>query len=242
MSKKQPDRKQPQAKQSHAKQSQAKQGARRSPLPFVIIGVVLVAAVAAGAWYLTKSRRPAGEIAVGKPGATPPHSVGKEGAPVVLEEFGDFQCPPCGQMYAEVERIRQDYGDRLRFVFREYPLVRVHPHALLAAHAAEAAGLQGKFWEMHHALFENQRTWSPAQDPTALFESYARQIGLDFDRYRRDVGGDATDARVVADRERAESVGVENTPTFFVNGRKLSAEQTNPKGLRDEIDRALGGK
>jgi Na+:H+ antiporter, NhaA family len=239
MSKKQPDRKQPQARQPLAKQSQAKQGARRSPLPFVIICVVLVAAVAAGAWYLTKSRQPAGGIAVGKPGATPAHAAGKDDAPVVLEEFGDFQCPPCGQMFSDVEKIRQDYGDRLRFVFREYPLVRAHPHALLAAHAAEAAGLQGKFWEMHRALFENQRAWSAAQDPSALFESYARAAGLDVDRYLRDLGGNETDARVVADRERGESVGVESTPTFFVNGRKLPAEQTNPKGLRDEIGRAL---
>jgi NhaA family Na+:H+ antiporter len=235
MSKKQSDRK-PVA----AKQADRKQAARRSPLPFVIIGVVLVAAVAAGAWYLMKSRQPAGVVATGTPGAQPMHVVGSDDAPVVLEEFGDFQCPPCGQMFPEVEKIRQDYGARLRFIFREYPLIRQHPHALLAAHAAEAAGLQGKFWEMHHALFENQRAWSPAQDPTALFESYARQAGLDVDRYRRDVGGNETDARVIADRERAQSVGVDSTPTFFVNGRKIPTALSTPQGLRDEINRVLG--
>lgn len=213
---------------------------RRSPLPFIIIGAVLLAAVGAGAWYLSRSRQP-GSLAAGKPGAQPPHSLGVDSAPVTLEEFGDYQCPACATVFPEVERIKQDYGDRVRFVFREYPLIRQHPHALLAAHAAEAAGLQGKFWEMHRELFGNQQAWSRSTDPTALFESYAQRAGLDLERYRKDLGGGATDARVVADRERAASVGVESTPTFFINGRKIPAASATPKGLRDEIDRALGG-
>lgn len=221
------------------KQINKKTAPRRSPVPFIIIGVVLLAAIGAVAWYLSRSHDP-GAVAPGQPGAQPAHSEGSASAPVVLEEFGDFQCPPCGQMFSEVERIRQDYGDRVRFVFREYPLINAHPHALLAAHAAEAAGLQGKFWEMHRELFGDQQTWSRAQDPTPLFENYARRAGLDVDRFRRDLGSTETDARVVADRERAKSVGVESTPTFYVNGRKMSPAQTTSKGLREEIDRALG--
>jgi protein-disulfide isomerase len=212
---------------------------RRSPVPFIIIGVVLLAAIGAGAWYLSRSSQP-GAVAAGLPGAQPAHSEGSESAPVVLEEFGDFQCPPCGLMFPEVERIRQDYGDRLRFVFREYPLINAHPHALLAAHAAEAAGLQNKFWEMHRELFADQQTWSRAQDVTPLFETYARHAGLDVDRFRRDLGSTETDARVVADRERAKSVGVESTPTFYINGRKMAPAQATGKGLREEIDRVLG--
>jgi protein-disulfide isomerase len=234
MAKKQTERKQPDRKPSGKATAP-----RRSPLPFVIIGVVLLAAIVAGAWYLHRSRQP-GEIASGLPGAQPAHSLGSDGAPVVLEEFGDYQCPPCGQMFPEIEKIKQDYGDQVRLVFRQYPLFRVHPHALIAAHAAEAAGLQGKFWEMHRAIYENQRAWSPTQDPTALFESYARQAGLDVDRYHKDVGSPETDARVVADRDRAQSVGVESTPTFFINGRKIPPAQTTVKGLREEIDRVLG--
>jgi protein-disulfide isomerase len=241
MAKKQPDRK-TDRKAADRRPSNAKPQARRAKLPFIIIGAVLVAAVVAVAWYLSASKR-AGAVATGKQGANPAHAVGSESAPVVLEEFGDFQCPPCGQMFPEVEKIRQDYGDRLRFVFREFPLVRVHPNALLAAHAAEAAGLQNKFWEMQRALFDNQRTWSPAQDPSATFESYAQQIGLDVERYRRDMSGgekSPMDARVVADRERGESLGVESTPTFFVNGRKLTpAQSVSGKNLREEIDREL---
>jgi protein-disulfide isomerase len=234
MAKKQNDRKQPDRKQTGVKSAP-----RRSSLPFVIIGVVLVAVVVAAAWYFHHAQQP-GAIASGLPGAQPAHALGADGAPVTLEEFGDFQCPPCGQMFPEVEKIRQEYGGQLRFIFREFPLVRVHPHALLAAHAAEAAGLQNKFWEMQRAIFENQRTWSPAQDPTAMFEDYARGAGLDVDRYRRDLGSSETDARVVADRERGQSIGVESTPTFFVNGRKVTPAQTTAKGLREEIEHALG--
>ncbi|MCA1817029.1 MAG: DsbA family protein [Acidobacteria bacterium] len=226
-------------KQPARKPAPTKSAPRRSVAPFVVIGVVLVVAVLAAVLYFRHARQP-GEVASGLPGAQPPHATGSERAPVTLEEFGDFQCPPCGQMYPEVEKIRQDYGGDLRFVFREYPLVRVHPHALFAAHAAEAAGLQGKFWEMQRALFENQKTWSPAQDPTQMFEDYARRAGLDVERYRKDLGGAETDARVVADRDRAQSVGVESTPTFFINGRKVPVAADMAKELRDEINRALG--
>ena len=163
MSKKPTDR-----KQTDRKSSGKSAPPRRSPLPFVIIGAVLLAAVAVGAWYLYRAHQP-GAVASGLPGAQPAHSLGSDSAPVVLEEFGDYQCPPCGLMYPEVEKIKQDYGDQVRFVFRQNPLFRLHPHALLAAHAAEAAGLQGKFWEMHRAIFENQRAWSISwRKPLAL--------------------------------------------------------------------------
>jgi protein-disulfide isomerase len=221
------------------KQTGKKTAPRRSPLPFLLIGVVLLSAIGAGAWYSSRSRQP-GAVAAGLPGAQPAHSLGSDTAPVVLEEFGDYQCPPCGQMFPEVERIGQDYGDRVRLVFREYPLVNFHPHALLAAHAAEAAGLQGKFWEMHRELFTDQQAWSRSQDPTPLFENYARRAGLDLDRFRRDLGSPETDTRVVADRERGKSVGVQSTPTFFVNGRKVAPAQDMGKALRADIDRALG--
>lgn len=217
-----------------------KQPARRRPaLPLVLIVAALAAAVAAGAWYFASSRPSAGEVASGERGATPARALGPEGAPVVLEEFGDYQCPPCREVFPEVEAIKREYGERLRFVFRHYPLTRIHPHALLAAHAAEAAGAQGKFWEMHRALYENQRAWSPTPDPRPLFENYARQAGLDAERFRRDLGGSEPDARVVADHARARSLGVESTPTFFLNGRKLPPSSGFGRELRAQIDREL---
>jgi protein-disulfide isomerase len=222
------------------KHSPKKQHGRRRPVvPLVLIGAALVAAVAAGAWYFTSSRQAAGTVAAGERGAEPARAVGPENAPVVLEEFGDYQCPPCREVFPEVEAIRREYGDRLRFVFRHYPLTSIHPRALLAAHAAEAAGAQGKFWEMHRALYENQQAWSPTPDPRPLFETYARQAGLDAERFRRDLGNQESDARVVADHARARSLGVESTPTFFLNGRKLAPTSGFGRELRAQIEREL---
>lgn len=222
------------------KQYRGKQHARRRPLlPLVLIGAALVAVVGAGAWYFNSSRQGAGAVATGERGAEPARALGPESAPVVLEEFGDYQCPPCGQVSPELEAIKREYGDRLRLVFRHYPLTSTHPHALLAAHAAEAAGAQGKFWEMHRALYENQQTWSRTSDPRPLFETYARQTGLDAERFRRDLGGRDGDERVVADHARARSLGVESTPTFFLNGRKLPPSSGFGRELRAQIEREL---
>jgi protein-disulfide isomerase len=222
------------------KHSPGKKHARRRPVaPLVLIGAALVAFVAAGAWYFTSSRQVTGAVAAGERGAEPARALGPEGAPVVLEEFGDYQCPPCGQVFPELEAIKREYGDRLRFVFRHYPLTNIHPHALLAAHAAEAAGRQGKFWEMHRALYENQTGWSRTADPRPLFASYAQQAGLDVERFRRDLGGREGDARIVADHGRARSLGVESTPTFFLNGRKLPPTAGFGRELRAQIEREL---
>ena len=216
-----------------------------SRLPFIIIACVLVVALGVGAWWWHSARKSqaAGTLAAGAPGAQPPHASGREGAPLLLEEFGDYQCPPCGNFYPEVERVRADYGDRLRFVFRQYPLTLAHPHALEAAHAAEAAALQGKFWEMHDRLFRNQRDWSKAADVRVVFTDYARALGLDVERFTRDLSGAEVDERVVADHERARTLGVTSTPTFFLNGRELSPDKLKtPADLRTALDAALAGK
>ncbi|HEX8069573.1 MAG TPA: thioredoxin domain-containing protein [Pyrinomonadaceae bacterium] len=214
-------------------------------LPLAIIAVVLVAAAAGGAW-LWRAARPApaaGALAKGAPGAQPARAEGPEGAPLVLEEFGDYQCPPCGQYFPEVERLKAEYGDRLRLVFRHFPLTQAHQHALAAAHAAEAAGQQGKFWEMHRQLYQTQAAWSKAAEPRALFAGYAQGLGLDVERWRRDMDGAEADARVVADHERGRSLGVTGTPTFFLNGREIEASKLkSPADLRAALEAALAGK
>jgi Na+:H+ antiporter, NhaA family len=221
------------------KLSPKKQGRKRRAAPLVLMGAALVATVALSAWYFASPRREAGALAVGERGAEPARALGPESAPVVLEEFGDYQCPPCAQVFPEVEAVRREYGERLRFVFRHYPVTSLHPHALLAAHAAEAAGLQGKFWEMHRALYENQQIWTRTPDPRPLFENYARGLRLDVERFRRDLGGRESDERVVADHARARSLGVEAAPTFFLNGRRLPPASGTGRELRSQINREL---
>ncbi len=134
-------------------------------LPLLIIAAVLVAAVAL-TWVLLRSSRPdqssTNSSGSEAPGAEPPHIRGNPKARVTLEEFGDFECPVCGTYSVEVKKIEAEFGDRLRVIFREYPLYPTpHKHALIAAQAAEAAGLQDRFWEMHDKLYENQKDSIP---------------------------------------------------------------------------------
>jgi len=141
------------------------------------------------------------------------HTKGPENAPVTLVEYGDFECPHCGRAYPIVERIQNQLGSRLRFVFRHFPLTQIHPHAQHAAEAAEAASAQGHFHEMHAALFEHQR----ALDDRHLAE-YAGSIGLDQPRFQQELADHAHAPRVHEDFLSGVRSGVNGTPTFFING------------------------
>jgi protein-disulfide isomerase len=134
-------------------------------------------------------------------------------APVTLVEYGDYECPYCGQAHYVVTEVENLAGDLLRFVFRNFPLATVHPHAEHAAESAEAAGAQGKFWEMHDTLFEHQH----ALDDEHLVE-YAADIGLDVPRFVRDLSTHRHAARVREDFVSGVRSGVNGTPTFFLNG------------------------
>ena len=219
-------------------------------LPFIIILVVL-AAVVAVAWSLKESAvsnppAPAPSAAVPgnsaspaatasrsiPPGAEPPNAVGPVNAVVTLEEFGDFQCPPCGLLHPVLKTMKQEFGDKIRVIYREYPLVPSHPHALSAARAAEAAGLQGKFFEMHDQIFENQKAWDKAFDARPIFEGYAQKIGLDLEKYRNDVTSEVVEQRIFQDGKRAHALGVKGTPTVFMNGREVPFQSLEPGRLR----------
>jgi protein-disulfide isomerase len=141
------------------------------------------------------------------------HSQGPADAPVTLVEYGDFECPHCGRAFPIVEELRRKMGDRTRFVFRNFPLTEAHPHAELAAEAAEAAGSQDRFWEMHHALFTHQN----ALDSAHLLR-YATEIGLDTARFSHALASRAFHQRVRGDFMSGVRSGVNGTPTFFING------------------------
>lgn len=144
------------------------------------------------------------------------HIRGNPEAPLELVEYGDFECPFCGRATGAVEEVRERLGDRLRYVFRHLPLPDVHPNAELAAEAAEAAGEQGAFWEMHDCLFSHQQALTPSD----LVE-YATTLGLDVERFTRALGSGDHAARVRTDVASAEASGADGTPTFFVNGVRL---------------------
>ena len=158
---------------------------------------------------------------------TPPvsardHAAGPDDAPVTLVEYGDYECPYCGMAYPIVKRAQQELGSRLRFIFRNFPLAESHPHARLAAQAAEAAGAQGKFWEMHDMLFEHQDALE-AED----LLSYAKSLGLDTAQFARDLEAGTYAKRVRDDFRNGVGSGVNGTPTFFVNGNRYDGSWAN---------------
>ena len=216
-------------------------------LPFIIIVVVLVGVVAAAWIFLGSARQGAGSSNKSgnatpdafPPGAAPAHLRGNPDAKVTLEEFADFQCPACGAMYPQIKQIEADYGQRLRVIFREFPLVPTHKNGLKAAQAAEAAGLQDRFWEMHDMLYGNQRTWSDADEVQPIFADYAKQIGLDLDRFNRDLNGDAVQTRIFLDGNRGHAMHVASTPSIFINGVDTGTDAISAPALRARLDKAL---
>lgn len=147
------------------------------------------------------------------------HVQGPADAPLVLAEYGDYECPFCGQARPIVKRIQQALEDELLFVFRNFPLTQIHPHALNAARAAEAAGLQDRFWEMHDMLYENQ---DDLEDQSLLM--YAAELGLNLDQFARDMLSAEVEQRIVADFEGGARSGVNGTPAFFVNGYRFDGD------------------
>jgi protein-disulfide isomerase len=141
------------------------------------------------------------------------HAQGDAQAVVTLVEYGDYECPHCGRAYPIVKEVQQRLGPKLRFVFRNFPLGEMHPHAQHAAEAAEAAGAQGRFWEMHDALFEHQR----ALDDRHLVQ-YAQALAIDYERLQLDLASHTYAGRVREDFRSGVRSGVNGTPTFFING------------------------
>ena len=149
------------------------------------------------------------------------HIHGTKNAPYVLVEYGDYQCPYCGEAHEVVKEIQERLGNKLCFVYRNFPLVDIHEHAEHAAEAAEAAAAQGRFWEMHNLLFENQNALGDED-----LAAYATKLGLDAKRLIADVRSGAHAARIKQDLISGEQNGVNGTPAFFVNGKPYEDEPT----------------
>ena len=146
---------------------------------------------------------------------------GNPEASITLVEYSDFQCPACKNYFPLVKRLSEELPDGLRIVYRQYPLTSIHRNAMDAAKASEAAGKQGKFWEMHDLLFENQDTWAADSSPKDKFEGYASEIGLDIEKYKADYDSDEVKDAVNEDITTANRLGLSSTPSFTLNGRKI---------------------
>jgi len=231
-------------------------------LPFLIIVLVLAAAVAL-AYFLFRKSGSANETSTSLTGPnqnsqtgssssnsgsliTNPSAVTKPNvkvsSPVLIEEYGDYQCPPCGRLYPELKKIEDEYGTQIHFVFHHFPLSKVHKNAMAAAYAAEAARLQNKFWEMHDRLYRNQSLWADASDPRPIFITFAQQLGMNVDQFQSDMESNRVEQIISADMQRALSRGINGTPTLIIDGQQLTAETTTPEGIRRGINMMLERK
>lgn len=155
------------------------------------------------------------------------------GSAVTLVEFGDFQCPACGAYHTVVKQLMEKYKDSMTLVFRHFPL-NIHPNAVPASLAVEAAGVQGKFWEMYDKMYVTQSAWSNEKNPGDIFAGYAKDMGLDVEKFKKDMADPSLKKRIDRDVADATTLGINATPSFYVNNVKIS----NPASL-EEFDMLL---
>lgn len=150
-----------------------------------------------------------------------------ESASLTIVEFSDFQCPACASVAPALKAILAQYPEQAELVYRHFPLRSIHPNAVPAAKASEAAAAQGAFWEMHDALFQRQQEWSNESNPRALFLGYAEDLGLNLEQFEQTYDAAETEEAVFADLRVAEQLGLNSTPTLFLNGKKVSLNELN---------------
>ncbi len=184
---------------------------------FAVIMAILVVGFGAIIYFNRQDAPEAGEVSN--------HVIGEGTSGVTLIEYGDFQCPSCGQYFPVVDSIKEIYGDEISFQFRHFPLIGSLPNSMSAHRAAEAAGLQDQFFPMHDLIYERQQSWSQADNAAQIFEGYAEELELDMEQYRADVGSSEVLATINADRERADEHGVTGTPSFYINEEPIENPQ-----------------
>jgi protein-disulfide isomerase len=206
-------------------------------LPFLIVIAVGIATLTGGT-FLYRAKRPVQLTMNDETGGGTEHVLGPASARVTVVEFGDFECPPCGKLAEPLNQLQREFGNKVRLIFHNFPLPN-HKHAREAAYAAEAAGLQGKFWQMHDLIYKDQEVWANSADAEALFNAYASYIGLDPKKFKIDMLGEEVHERVSADQRKGTSLGVKNTPTIFINKQEVDPKRLNPTALHEEIEAAL---
>jgi len=175
------------------------------------------------------------------------HVEGNADSEVILIEYGDFQCPSCAAAHPPIQQVLVEYGDRIAFVYRNFPLTTIHPNARAAAAAAESAGLQGKYWEMHNALFEAQSQWQAlsGEERNNQFVFYAEGLGMNGEQFLNDLGSEKINSKISFDQALAKKVDASSTPTFFLNGEALDSTvasalvQGSTAELTDLLDQKL---
>jgi len=206
---------------------------RQAAKPLGLIAASIIAVVAATVFFsrcgvtlgcpVNHSENTGPAVASKAGPAEPVHMRGADTATVTLTEYGDYECPPCSHYQLIVTRLLQEFPDRLKLEWHHFPLSTIHRNALLAAKAAEAAGDQDHYWEMHDLLFTSQPKWSRSTDAEREFIAMANQIGLDGNLFIASLHSSRTEQRVLADAARGRDLRINGTPTFFINGRRVDS-------------------
>ena len=207
---------------------------------WAIIAVVVIGSIFGIVKLASKSQTPGSDnLAITISAINDNENVkGDKEAAATLIEYSDFQCPACGSYYPILKKVTEDLSAKVRFAYRHFPLPQ-HKNAKLAATVAEAAGKQGKFWEMHDLIFQNQSDWSEEKNAAIFFAKYAQDIGLDLARFQTDIASDDIKAKIENDYKSGVKAGVNSTPSFFLNGKKMD----NPRNydeFKNAIEQTLG--
>lgn len=186
--------------------------------PWIIIGVLTIVLFGGAIWYSSVAGEKNNEGVVVQENVK-----GNPDAAVTLTEYSDLQCPACASFVPAIDEVMAQYGENIRFEYKHFPLP-INSFAQQAAVAAEAAGQQGKFFEYHDALFENQQIWATSPTPTVLFVQYAEELELDIPQFRRQMKSSVLQDKVRAEMSAGRDLGITGTPTFFLNGERMEIE------------------
>lgn len=202
--------------------------------------LAVIAVIVLGAFWLTSDKKAGAPTGGGQPTQ---HVEGKNAKKVTLVEYGDYQCPVCGEYYQPVKDAVDKLSDDIQFQFRNLPLTSLHQNAYVAARAAEAAGLQGKYWQMHDMLYESQQSWSSLSDASKTFEGYAKQLGLNVETFKKDYMSERVNDLINADINAFKKTGQEQaTPSFFLNGKYVGNSEfvgSNGQPTADKVMQVL---
>ncbi|HSX27610.1 MAG TPA: thioredoxin domain-containing protein [Patescibacteria group bacterium] len=211
---------------------------------FALIIAIFILGFAGFLIFVKKDAKAPSNNSVVKPTS---HTFGQGKTGVTLVEYGDFQCPACYSFEPVILQVRSKYQEQITFQFRNFPLFQIHKNALVAARAAEAASLQGKFWEMHDKLYENQDPtgktgWVVASDPASFFVTFAGQLGLDTSKFSADLKSSYTNDLVQADLSEGQKLSLSSTPSFILDGNKLEDPRNTIEWFSGVIDDAIKAK
>ncbi len=211
---------------------------KNKKLKEIILWVVIAVGIAAVvvAMIVAVTKQPSSSLSQGI--SSGDWTEGPKDAKVVLVEYSDFQCPACYYYYPMVKQLQADFPDQILFVYREFPLTQIHKNALIAAQAAEAAGKQGRFWEMHDLLFEKQSEWGESDNGIGYMIMYATDLNLNIDQFKQDMNSSDVANKIDNDISSGNNSHVQGTPTFFVNGKQIQNSQ-NYSGFKQIIQNAL---